>query len=104
MKIKSNLNAEEHKFIKDITEDHTSIICPADKGKAIVIEDRKTYLSKMQDQIDEGDYELNGRKEKTILDKLHKKFTTQLKIMDIDLDDKKERYKYLSSAPGLANM
>jgi len=104
MKIKSNLNAEEHKLIKEITEDQTIIICPADKGKAIVIEDRETYLSKMQDQIDEGDYELNGRKEKTILDKLHKKLTTQLKIMDIDLDDKKERYKYLSSAPVLANM
>ena len=58
----------------------------------------------MQDQIDEGDYELNERKEKTILDKLHKKLTTQLKIMDIDLEDKKERYKYLSSAPVLANM
>ena len=67
MKIKSNLNAEEHKLIKEITEDQTIIICPADKGKAIVIEDRETYLSKMQDQIDEGDYELNGRKEKTIL-------------------------------------
>ena len=58
----------------------------------------------MQDHIDEGDYELNGRKEKTILDKLHKKLTTQPKIMDIDLHDKKERYKYLSSAPVLANM
>ena len=58
----------------------------------------------MQDQLDEGDYELNGRTEKTLLDKLHKKLTTQLKIMDIDLDNKKERYKYLSSAPVLANM
>ena len=58
----------------------------------------------MQDQLDEGDYELDGRKEKTLLDKLHKKLTTQLKIMDIDLDDKKERYKYLSAAPVLANM
>ena len=58
----------------------------------------------MQDQLDEGDYELDGRKEKTLLDKLHKKLTTQLKITDIDLDDKKERYKYLSAAPVLANM
>ena len=39
MKIKSNLNAEEHKLIKEITEDQTIIICPADKGKAIGIED-----------------------------------------------------------------
>ena len=35
---------------------------------------------------------------------MHKKLTIQLKIMDIDLDDKKERYKYLSAAPVLANM
>ena len=60
------------------------LICPADKGKAIVIEDRDICLSKMQDQL--------------------KKLTTQLKIMDIDLDNKKERYNYLSSAPVLANM
>ena len=38
MKIKNNLNAEEQKLIKDITGDHTIIICPADK--AIVIEYR----------------------------------------------------------------
>ena len=48
-------------------------------------------------------YELNGRTEKTLLDKLHKKLTMQLRIMDIDLDNKKERYKYFSSAPVLAN-
>ena len=49
-------------------------------------------------------FELDGRKEKTLLDKLHKKLTSQLKIMDVDLDDTKERYKYLSAAPVLANM
>ena len=104
MKIKSNLTSEEQKLLKEITSDPSIVICPADKGKAIVIEDRDIYLSKMQDQLDEGDYELNGRTEKTLLDKLHKKLTTQLKTMDIDLDNKKERYKYLSSAPVLANM
>ena len=90
--------------MKDITSDTSIVICPADKGKAIVIEDRDNYLSKMQDQHDEGDYELDGRKEKTHLDKFHKQLTTQFKIMAIDLDDKKERYKYVSAAPVLANM
>ena len=104
MKIKSNLTSEEQKLLKEITSDPSIVICPADKGKAIVIEDRDIYLSKMQNQLDEGDYELNGRTEKTLLDKLHKKLTTQRKSMDIDLDNKKERYKYLSSAPVLANM
>ena len=53
----------------------------------------------MQDQLDKGDNKLNDRKEKTLLDKLHKKLITKFKIMYIDLDDKKERYKYLSVAP-----
>ena len=37
MKIKSNLSAEDQKLLKDITNDTSIIICPADKGKAIVI-------------------------------------------------------------------
>ena len=39
------------------------IICPADKGKAVVVEDRDTYIEKMQQQIDEGDYK---RKRKNV--------------------------------------
>ena len=78
-------------MIQDIVSDPSIVICPADKGKAIVIEDRDTYLSKMQQQIKDGDYILEKRKEKTLLDKLHKKLIKQLKIMDIDLDDFKEK-------------
>ena len=65
--------------------DTSIVICPAHKGKSIIVKDRENYASKMQDQLDEGDYEFDGRKEKTLLDKLHKKLTIQLKIMDIDL-------------------
>ena len=64
MKIKDNLSAEDKKIIKEIISDPSIIICPADKAKAIVIEDRDVYLSKMQDQIDDGDYKLENRKEK----------------------------------------
>ena len=39
MKIKSNLSAEDQKLLKDITSDTSFVICPADKGNAIVIED-----------------------------------------------------------------
>ena len=45
-------------------EDDSIIICPADKGKAVVVEDRETYLTKTRDQIAEGDYELATGKEK----------------------------------------
>ena len=34
------------------------VICPAYTGKAVMVEDRETYLSKTQDQIHEGNYEL----------------------------------------------
>ena len=80
------------------------MICPADKGSAIVIEDRDCYLLKMQQQLDEGGYEIDNRKEKTLLDKLHKKLTNQLRAMDIDMDDFKEKRKYLVSAPMLGHM
>ena len=56
MKIKDNLSAAERKIVKEIISDPSIVICPADKGKAIVIEDRDSYLSKMQQQLDEGDY------------------------------------------------
>ena len=104
MKVKENLSADEKKILKDIISDPSIIICPADKGRAIVIEDRDTYLSKMQQQLDEGDYKIDNRKEKTLLDKLHKKIINQLRAMDIDLDDFKEKWKYLVSAPMLGHM
>ena len=58
----------------------------------------------MQQQLDEGDYVIDNRKEKTLLDKLHKKISNQLRSMDIDLDDFKEKRKYLVSAPMLGHM
>ena len=94
MKIKDNL-PEDKKIIKEIISDVSIVICPADKGKAIVIEDRDTYLSKMQEQIDDGDYKLENRKEKTLLDKLHKKLINQLKSMKIDIHDFKEKRNIL---------
>ena len=101
IKIKENLLSNDKKFIQEIVNDPSIVICPADKGKAIEIEDRDTYLSKMQQQIDDGDYILEKRKEKTILDRLHKKLIKQLRIMEVDLDDFKEKRKYLVSAPVL---
>ena len=71
-----------------------------------MIEDRDVYLSKMQDQIDDSDYNLENRKEKIRLDldKLHKKLINQLKSMKIDINDFKEKRKYLVSAPVLGHM
>jgi len=62
------------------------------------------YFKKMQQQSDKGDYIIDNRKEKTLLDKLHKKIISQLKAMGIDMDDFKEKRKYLVSAPMLGHM
>ena len=58
----------------------------------------------MQQQLDEGDYIIDNHKDKTLLDKLHKKLLNQLRAMDIDMDDFKETRKYLVSAPMFGHM
>ena len=71
--LKSNLTPTQRKILKELKEDDSIIICPADKGKAVVVEDRETYLAKMQDQIHGENYELTKKSEKTILRNLHRK-------------------------------
>ena len=102
MKIKSNLSREEREILREIGEDETIIICPADKGKAIVIEDKENYIQKMYQQIDEGDYAKATQSEKTLLDSIHQKLVAQLKSMG--LTEFKQRTPYLVTAPVMANM
>jgi len=102
MTIKSNLTPAQRKIINELKEDDSIIICPADKGKAVVVEDRETYLMKTQDQISGGDYELTKKKEKTILRRLHKRLMDQLISMGIT--DYKEQRLYSVTGPVLASM
>ena len=46
MVIKKNLTAAQIKVLRELKEDDSIIICPADKGKAVVVEDRDTYMAK----------------------------------------------------------
>ena len=57
---------------------------------------------KMQQKLDEGDYIIDNCKEKALLEQLHKKLLNQLCAMDIDMDDFKEKRKYLVLAPNYA--
>ena len=82
MVIKSNLTAAQRKVLQELKQDDTIIICPADKGKAVVVEDRETYLAKTVDQIHEGNYEITKKGEKTILRKLHKSLWINLLVWD----------------------
>jgi len=77
--IKSNLTTSQRKVLRELMDDDSIIICPADKGKAVVLEDKETYLMKTNDQLAEGEYELAKGKERTILGRLHRKLMNQLK-------------------------
>ena len=48
MKTKENLSSDERKILREIVSDASIVFCPADKGRAIVIEDRESYLQKMR--------------------------------------------------------
>ena len=61
---------KKRKIVKDIISDPTIVICPAVKERAIVIEDQDSYFSKMQQQLDKGDYVMDNWKEKTLPDKV----------------------------------
>ena len=102
MTLKSNLTPAQRKVLRELMEDDSIIICPADKGKAVVVEDRETYLTKTRDQIAEGYYELAKGKEKTILTRLHRKLMNQLKSMGIE--DFKEQRKYTVTGPVMASL
>ena len=102
MTIRSNLSREERQILRRIKEDETIIICPADKGKAIVIEDRDNNILKQNAEIDQGDYVLAKGKEKSLIDKIHKKLVKQLESMG--LTDFKDRREYLVTAPVMANI
>ena len=102
MRIKNNLSVEEREILKGLRDHMSIIICPADKGKNIVVEDRDAYMEKMQKQVDEGDYKPAKGKEKTLLNKIHRKLVAQLKKMG--MTEFKDRRHFLVTAPVLANM
>ena len=47
LKIKSNLSPLQRKVLRELMDDDSIIICPADKGKAVVVEDKLAYLMKL---------------------------------------------------------
>ena len=49
----------------------------------------------MQQQLDKGVYKIDHPNEKPLLDKLHKRITNELQAMDIDMNDFKDKRKYL---------
>ena len=102
MKLRSNLSPAQRKVLNKLMADDSIIICPADKGKVVVVEDRETYLSKMQDLIHEGNYEITKKNEKTILRRLHRRIVDQL--IEMGIDGWKEQRRYTVTGPVMASM
>ena len=74
--------ATQRNVPNELKEDDPFIICLAEKGKAMVVEDRR-HIAKMQDQIHEGSHELTKNSEKAIRRKLHRKIVGQLVAVGI---------------------
>ena len=89
---KSNLSAEEWKALKSLKEDEEIMILPADKGKCLVVMDRKDYLSKMEEKLkDETTYRPI---EKDPTNEIKKALTDQLdKIKEEKQIDQRTYYK-----------
>ena len=47
----SNLSKEERQALKELKEDESIVILPADKGKCLVIMDRLEYNNKMEEKL-----------------------------------------------------
>jgi hypothetical protein len=102
MRIKANLSKTEKDAIRSLVEDKSIVISPADKGRAVVIEDRETYIRKIKDQINEGDYVEIKRSEASILRELQKRISDQLREMG--LTEVKQRRPFMVTSPRLAAM
>ena len=79
----------QRKVLNDLKADDSIIICPADKGKAVVIKDRGTYLSKIQAQIHEGNYDISKKGQENNPDKIHLRIVhmDQLIVISMGIDD-----------------
>ena len=102
LKIRSNLSPSQRKVLRELMDDDSIIICPADKGKAVVVEDKIAYLMKTKDQLADGEYELAKGKERTIISRLHRKLMNQLKCMGIE--EYKEQRKLTVTGPVMASI
>jgi len=92
MKIKSNLSNREWRILKELKEDKSIIITSADKGAAVCIEDKTSYLKKCQDQLKSDDYILSKASANQILLKLQKKILMAMKELGISKLFEKRRY------------
>ena len=46
MTLKGNLTPAQRKVLRELMDGDSIAICPVDKGKVVVVEDRETYLTK----------------------------------------------------------
>ena len=87
---KDNLSKNECKALKELQSDTSAVYLPADKGRSTVIVNRRDYLEKCIDHINNGPYQLLNKDTTT---KIKAKTLKQSKvIMDNEFIDNKISY------------
>ena len=89
---KDNLSKDERKGLKEVQSDKSIVILQADKGKSTVILNRKDYLEKSMNHINNGPYQLL-KKDPTA--KIKTKTLKQLKFLKDNEFIDNELYYYL---------
>jgi len=88
---KSNLDKSMHRAIKDLREDNSIVILPADKGNATVVMDRTEYTTKMSRMLEDETY---TRLKKDPTSRVETKVGNMLKSLENrgHMSDKERRY------------
>ena len=87
---KDNLSKDERKALKELQSDTSVVYLPADKGRSTIILNRRDYLEKCIDHINNGPYQLLNKDTTT---KIKAKTLKQSKvIMDNEFIDNKISY------------
>ena len=81
MKIRSNITSSERNAIRSLqvkAEKREIMVVKADKGRATKLESEQSYIQKEANQIQQGDYKIERKSEKTLLDNIRKRLKAEL--------------------------
>ena len=92
--MKSNLEKKELQTLKVLSKCQKRLFVPADKGRAVALENENSYVREEGDQIDEGSCALNSKCQKTIIQNVKSKMKKALSRMCIMLSGAQRRLSW----------
>ena len=103
MKIRSNITSSERNAIRSLqvkAEKREIMVVKADKGRATKLESEQSYIKKEANQIQQGDYKIERKSEKTLLDNIRKRLKAEL--VKMGYKTLKEQRRFLVASPYIA--